>query len=331
MNAEQNEKKITRVEEIIKSQELDTTCVLSLTITKDNRIASGGANGNISISSYNINKCSWNIDIYKKKAHEYRVGYLCSLNDNRLLSCGVENSIKVWSISDEDITLLKEIKEQHTDTVWKMIPLSNERFASCSGDCTVKIWESDTYQLLSTLTHDESVRSIIQLKYKEVLVSCTYHIEHNEKSRPRYNEGLNCIYFWDLNNNTKQYTIERICVNSPNHMIELSDGNIALSTNKKKTHCPIIIIDKSSYQKQEIESKEYITNGSSLCAYANHSFIYACKGTLLQISNDGSILFQSKGGKDSFIGSFGVIPIEDGNYFVIDNGNCISIIKLCYD
>ena len=47
-----------------------------------------------------------------------------------------------------------------------------------------------------------------------------------------------------------------------------------------------------------IQLKEYITDCSSLCVFDEHSFIYACDGTFLQISNeDGSVLFHSKGGR----------------------------------
>jgi hypothetical protein len=79
-----------------------------------------------------------------------------------------------------------------------------------------------------------------------------------------------------------------------------------------------------------IQLKEYITDCSSLCVFDEHSFIYACDGTFLQISNeDGSVLFHSKGGR--FHGHWGgIFPLEERKYFVIENGSRISIIKPCY-
>ena len=94
---------------------------------------------------------------------------------------------------------------------------------------------------------------------------------------------------------------------------------------------PIIIIDSSSYQvKKEFQLKEYITSESSLCVFDEHSFIYACDGTFLQISSeDGRVLFHSKGGR--FNGYYGgIIPLEGGKYFAIENNKIISIIKPCY-
>jgi WD40 repeat protein len=143
-------------------------------------------------------------------------------------------SIKVWSISDVALTLIKEIKE-HTSPVRKVIPLSKERFASCSNDGTVKVWKDDnTYECLSTLRHDDSISSILQLRGKEVLVSCGYY------------SSSKGVSFWNLNDYTELHTIEGYIVDYPTHMIELSDGNIALSAKDKPY--PIVIIDSSSYQ-----------------------------------------------------------------------------------
>ena len=108
-------------------------------------------------------------------------------------------------------------------------------------------------------------------------------------------------------------------------MIELSDGNIALSS--RDVPYPIVIIDTSSYQvKKEIQLKDSITGCSSLCVFDEHSFIYVYEGTFLQISNkDGSVLFHSERG--SFNGCNGILPLEEGKYFAIENKSKISIIK----
>ena len=115
-------------------------------------------------------------------------------------------------------------------------------------------------------------------------------------------------------------------------MIELSDGNIALSSRDEPY--PIVIIDSSTYQiAKVIQFEEHITYPSSLCVFDEHSFIYADEeGTFLQISNEnGSVLFHSKGGK--FSGYWGgIFPLEGGKYFAITSSNNkrISIIKPCF-
>ena len=162
---------IKRIEQVIVSEELAPSYISSLTMTEDKRIASGGRDGNISVSSYDVHERTWNREIHKEKAHDKIVYSLYPLNGNRLLSSGSDNdcSIKVWSLSGVELTLIKEIKA-HTSSVRKVIPLSKERFASCSSR-TVKIWKDDnTYECLSTLQHDARVSSILQLRGKEVLV-----------------------------------------------------------------------------------------------------------------------------------------------------------------
>ena len=60
-----------------------------------------------------------------------------------------------------------------------------------------------------------------------------------------------------------------------------------------------------------------------------HSFVYVHEGTFLQISNeDGEILFKSKGG--NFNGYSGLLLLEGGKYFAIENRKRISIIKPCF-
>ena len=144
----------------------------------------------------------------------------------------------------------------------------------------------------------------------------------------RYGSSSYGVSFWNINDYTHQHTIKGHGVDYPTHMIELFDGNIALSSNDKPY--PIVIIDSSSYQiVTMIQLKEYFTDYSSLCVFNEHSFIYARDGTFLQISSeDGRVLFHSERGR--FGGSNGILPLEGGKYFAIENGKRISIIKPCY-
>ena len=74
------------------------------------------------------------------------------------------------------------------------------------------------------------------------------------------------VSFWDINNYTHQQSIKRYSVYGSTHMVELSNGNIALSV----IGCPypIVINDSLSYQiVTMIQLKEYITLESSLCVW----------------------------------------------------------------
>ena len=81
--------------------------------------------------------------VRRKYITYYFVLSLCTLNGNILLSSGYDRLIKVWTISDVELTFIKEIKE-HTSNIKKVIPLSKERSASCSTDMTAKVWKDDT-------------------------------------------------------------------------------------------------------------------------------------------------------------------------------------------
>ena len=133
-----------KIKEILISNKLDTSFegILSLIETEDKRIASGGEDGNISISSYDINTNTWIRDIYRVNAHDGEsIRSLCTLPGDRLVSAS-GNSIKEWSVSKKNIKPRKQIFE-HKSTVCKVIPLSNSRLASCSHDKTVCIIKDD--------------------------------------------------------------------------------------------------------------------------------------------------------------------------------------------
>ena len=65
---------------------------------------------------------------HKKWVHNGRVNFLCTLSGNRLLFCGADFSIKVWTLSDVELALIKEIKE-YIKAVNQIISLFKERFA----------------------------------------------------------------------------------------------------------------------------------------------------------------------------------------------------------
>ena len=111
-------------------------------------------------------------------------------------------------------------------------------------------------------------------------------------------------------------------------MIELSNGNIALSYSNLFSLITIVIFDSSSYGTTTIELTDYHFDVSSLCISDENSFICVREGKFLQISNEeGSLLCQSEGGKFNRYNC--IIPIEGGNYFVVDNGKKITIIHPC--
>ena len=210
--------KKNKVTEIIISAELDTSFdgIMSLVETEDKRIASGGQDGNITVSSYDVIAKTWTKDIYRTNAHDGdSISSLCALSGNRLVSAG-GSSIKVWSVAKANLKPIKQIFE-HKCTVCKVIPLYKERIASCSRDKTVRIIKDDKkFTLLTTLNHDNYVNSILHLKKKDILVSCGTFSKTG-------------ITFWTLDKYSKKGNVKGYGVTNPTHATELANGNIALS------------------------------------------------------------------------------------------------------
>lgn len=63
----------------------------------------------------------------------------------------------------------------------------------------MKIWEDKDYNMLSALTHTINVLSILQLKKKNILVSCG-------------NNAQSEIHFWDIDQYSLIHTIEKYSV-----------------------------------------------------------------------------------------------------------------------
>lgn len=99
---------------------------------KDKRIATCGRDNAISVCSLDYETKQWKQDIKKANAHSNDINSLCELNNNRLVSCSQDKSIKIWNITQNDLNLLSTLTT-HTNNVYKVIPLTNNRFCSCSG------------------------------------------------------------------------------------------------------------------------------------------------------------------------------------------------------
>ena len=319
-------RQITNITEIIITESLTSLNhnILSLQLIPPNRIACGCSDGSISIHSFNTNELSWKTILNYKKAHSGRVTSLCTLQGNRLLSSDEGNfiesilnlnydySIKVWLITENKLGLIKTLNE-HTGSIYQVILLNKERFASCSFDKKVLIWEdSNTYPLKATLPHNDSVTCILQLKHKDILISC---------------EGWNssCLCVWNSNDYKLICKVNGYWVKNNTHMIELDNGNIALSNNKAPYH--IVIVDGCSFQVVSVfQLEKDIINSSTLKVFNETSFLYVHEGKILQISNDEmKVLFKCEGKR--FYGYNGVVLFENGNFFVIEYNQKISVFK----
>ena len=147
----------------------NTKEVTSLLVLLDKRIASSSMDGTIHI--YNPSK-DFNCDIVITTDVK-SITSLCQLpNGHIVASC--YTSIFIFSISQLSHELISSYKG-HTNTINKVLSLSNNRFASCSDDLTIKIWDTVKYSSppLAVMKINYNNKSMLYLKEKEMLISLT--------------------------------------------------------------------------------------------------------------------------------------------------------------
>lgn len=310
--------KIIQYTNILQINNLHSTFIRSLLILTDNRIATSGGKS-ISICSLNPFNKQWTQDINKQNIHNEDIKSINELKPYILGSCSSDKTIKIWSISQTDLTLLKTLTS-HTNIVWSIIPFQQNIFASCSKDCTIKIWETNnnSFQELTSLSHRNEVRSIMYIQQRSILVSCL-------------NSPSNCILFWNTNTleHTGKIIKEHFAFNS-SHMISLPNGNLVISS--KSDGNPIIVVDTVKYIIiRIIYLRGFITGYSSICVVNNYSFIYVYDGNIVQVDNcEYNILSCDKQGYELY-GYGGVCSFNEGKFLVIQNiHKGISIIELGY-
>ena len=118
--------------------------------------------------------------------------------------------------------------------------------------------------------------NVFEMQHKDILISVC-----ENKS----------LLFWDSNNYSLNHTMNDICCDTGKHIIELPNGNIAMSSNMNA--CPIIIIDPVKYIKViEIAIDKSVC--SSLCELDAHSFIFVFNESIIQISSvDYTVIYQN--------------------------------------
>ena len=146
----------------------------------------------ISISDSSIKIYSPSFNIIQIIPNAFVKGrYVCIIDENNFVTCSSKN-IEIWIKKENKFSLKNIIKNAHNIMISKIIYCLNGNIISCSYDKTIKIWEevlNNKYQSITTLTHLNSVSSIILLEDKNYLVS----------------SGEDGNYLWNLNNFEKKF------------------------------------------------------------------------------------------------------------------------------
>ena len=257
---------ISMLKPIISTQHLQN--IWSMTNLKHKGLATGSYKGELSIFSININKKTWNQDVYFPKAHDDGISSLSQVKGDKLLSGSKDTKVKLWGITSKEITQLAEFIG-HTNYVKKVITLTQSRFASCSYDKTIHIWQGKTpYNKLSVLIDDIEISSVIQLNNdSNVLVS------------PGPKKTLSV---WNMKNLKKENVIKNVWTGFQNGLIELQNGLLAVSSEE----C-ISIVDINKYAViKHINNEEVVIRDkkvSSICLCDENTFAFVHSGWLCVI------------------------------------------------
>ena len=199
-----NPVKFNKIDQI---KQIEMNQINNLIVLKDGRLATSSNDKTIKIYNRNTFECELFL-----KCHTSAVEYISQRNNEDLLSCSIDQSIKIWKKTDNIFILEKSIDNAHTNMIHKVIEIDNKRIASCSDDMTVKLWEGNKpYELITTLDHGSAVFTILNIKQTDILLSGSYY-EVKE---------------WDLNTYKCMKSFLASCIN-PNSMME-NNGKIVVA------------------------------------------------------------------------------------------------------
>ena len=284
--------------------------VWSIIELPDNRIAVSVGDCSLNVISITYEHKKYKIDIRKLNAHEQPIPKLCVIPNNRLVSASHDFSIKIWFIIQHDLIPLTHIQELNTGLNC-VIPLSTlSQIAVCSDDSLIHIIQTDEpYAIDKTITLKEcKVSCIIELsKWKEVLVaSCSYYNNEQEK------EGY--IVLYDIKTCKQVQEMKDVFTECPSGMIELTDGNVALTQTRDKTFISIINPHKCVVVK-DIWRSSFLQDHSGLTLLNDGSFVYIRVGSVICVSKEYEVVVEKKIEED-VDGFCGVVPVRDGKYLV---------------
>lgn len=291
---------------------LHSDYVFSAIQLSDQRIATGGGDGNITVSTIHPDFNDYSQDVLLQNAHSKGIRCLCEIN-NKLFSCSNDKTIKIWLLSKHTMKLIKTISTHH-NAVYKIIKISEDTFASCSEDNTVKIiLSNEPYTVIKTLIHSHPVYSIIKLTNKDILISSC---------------SLPSIDFWDLQTYQRIRSIEGIYAFMPSHMIELSNGNVAVSLRNGVSDCKIAIIDTEKFCViKEIVDSKFIADMSSLCVWDNDSFVFVDEKKFVQISMVDYTVKYKKKFNEVIGGYYGILNINKGECLGVNSFGRVILLK----
>ena len=190
-----------------------------------------------------------------KKAHNDYIFYLDIKDENNFITCSFDKNIKIWikELKEKQFILKHKINNAHNGYIYKVLYYLNDKIISCSNDETIKIWEKNNnneYQLISSLKQFDTIRSILILEDKNILIS-----SGGEGTRFWNINNYECIIyiknaFCANNNALKRINDDKLIVGGRNDgamkIISISEKKIIKSIENEFLCCGICIIENKN-------------------------------------------------------------------------------------
>ena len=314
--------RIKHVNPLITVQNLHNNQISAILELGSTRIATGSKDGVLAVSEVNYSTKQWNIVSKLNNAHSSKIWTICELPNNRLVSGSFDKLIKIWHLQSRSKLVLAHVFKEHSGGIDKVISLTNNRIASCSyDDHTVKVWNSEPPYNTVNISFDQLIfpNSIIQLNCQHEVI-CISGL---------YRDGGN-MYFYELNKPyQRKGVVEKVWTNLNNGLVELRNGDIAVSKGDE-TPC-IYIINGLQYVKvAEIFDDSCIIDYGALCSWGNRSFIYACKNAFCQIDLQGGeykIVYKQIEQEDVF-GWCSLVKVNGGKHIIVKRLNGFNVFEV---
>ena len=220
--------------------------ITSICELDDGTIVSCSCSGTIIIGDYAI-----------KNAHEFEINKVIALPDNRIASCSIDNTIKIWKSNPPYSDTPIKVLEGHDNGVRCLLYIK-ERDIMISGseDEILRLWNMSTYQCGTVIEGVDCcwTHSLYQIDKDRVIVGGynsfsivnidKFEIENTIKGsatcflKLRDNKTILCgcddgiLLFYDMN--TKEYK-ESSTLDSPISELLLIDDNTFLSCSRDYT------------------------------------------------------------------------------------------------
>ena len=212
--------------DLIKKFQDNSNEVGELILLKDSRLAYFYKNDN---RIYTINLSTMKSQILLEERHNNKFTCLTQLSNGQLITANTNKLIKVWEIRNH-VAINLYVMSRHTDAINKIIELSGNRFASCSNDKKIKIYRiNDNESTLGTIDDTHAIKSILQIKNRELLLSLG---------------ADRTLKFWRLTFYNLQSTIFNINAQYPNSMIQVDPNRVMIGT----TDETIVVVNVSTIQ-----------------------------------------------------------------------------------